>query len=117
MNTSADALCLLIVLGVLVQLAWLLYPWDSDNVVSHVAMSGAIALIAFIPGKHAEADSVRVSILMAGGLFTIMLAQLEMDRLLPRIQEGTIVLWTALGLYALASAFGVHAPEFRIPCV
>ena len=93
-----NTLCAFVAAGVLLQLTWMLYPWSQSELGQTLVIPAAVSLLAFIPGKHET---------YSGGIHI----------LLPRITEGTVVLWTGLGLCALACAFGVRTPMFRIPCV
>ena len=94
--------------GMLVQVFLLLRPTAADARDLGICLLGA--LLAFLPFKHEVDYEPARHVFFACLLFVWMLTFVFRDRLLPRIQEGIVIVWTCLFVYSAYSAIGLLHP-------
>jgi hypothetical protein len=101
---------LAIVAGMLLEITVLLRHLDSKDIKWLAVTFITTGALGFVPLKHESAYSPARHAMIACGLFVWFVAWILRDRVLPRIQEGTVLIWTCIFVYAVASAFGPAHP-------
>ena len=95
MSGSPSSVWLCLVGGMLLQLTYMILPLQRGDWARYL---GSAALPLFMIGK-ADHDHVTIGVvegLLLCGMFTLMFALLFQERLLPRLGEGVILMWTTV---------------------
>ena len=110
-----------ILLGMLIQISLSLFPIIRREEIRELGTCFLFSLLFLIPWKHEYSYSCPMHVLMASGLFVFMWAIAFRDRLLPHLQEGAVLFWSCIFLYAIGHALGyqhkIFAYAFCITCI
>ena len=105
---TSDGAAALVVLGVLLQVAWMLYPWTNTKATGLLIALGVAVVVFALSSRDQRGASLDHNALWSAGVFVAFVAFSYREQLMPWIQELALVLWAPVCIYALVVSWGLR---------
>jgi hypothetical protein len=110
MDISVVYTSVAIILGMLIQVALSLGRLERKDLRGLGPALVCSVALGLIPVKGETTYSLTRHAMFACAFFVLIIALVFRDRLLPRVQEGRVLIWNCIFVYAAISVFGVDHP-------